>query len=157
MEPLPGDTAVERFFSYWKAIAGFLLFGVLTVLVLLAAKGCGANESFVLSERQRRLEARQEVEAAQAALTGPDSWEVDAEQENARVPVEAAMRALLPAIQNRRQSVTDRPVPGTAPFNEMMERQAVEAVEAAAGAAQPAPPETGESVPADGGEQPGEP
>ncbi|HUF61306.1 MAG TPA: hypothetical protein VMN36_04470 [Verrucomicrobiales bacterium] len=153
MELHPRDTGVERFFSYWKAIAGFLLFGALTVVVLLAAKGCGAGASFVVSEQERRLDARRETEAAQSALTGPDSWAVDEEKQTARVPVDTAMRALLPAIQNRRQSVTDRPVPGTAPYNEMMEQEAA----AAAAAGQPPPPAPGETAPAEGGEQTIEP
>lgn len=127
MEPLPGDSPVNRFLSFWGAVGVFFLFGVLAVLAVLAGRSCSPGRPFTRAEEERRLQARLEAQAEQAKLVDADSWEVDEAKGRARVPVEVAMEKMLPLLQDRKAEKTDRPVPGTKPYEEMMARQAAEA------------------------------
>jgi mono/diheme cytochrome c family protein len=119
MPTSPEDTPLNRFVTFWWALAVFVSFGVLTVLAA-GSRSCRSDEdggysAQVVAEREAKLDAV--IKAQADALKG------------AAMPLDEAMAATAKELAKRKAAATKLPVPGT--------QAAVDAMQQAAAA--PAP------------------
>lgn len=128
METHSGDSSINRFFSFWGAIASFLIFGVVVLLMVGLSDTFSNSESVESLDDQRRMELDTKTLAAQDALV--NGWK---KNEDGTIEVPASVALTLMKGKFDKPAKSSVPVPGT--------KAAEEAAKAAAAALTPAPTE----------------
>jgi mono/diheme cytochrome c family protein len=124
------DTPLNRFVTFWWALAVFVSFGVLTVIIA-GSRSCRGNETsgydeHVVAEREAKLTAVLEAQAKGMA--------------GSVVPIEEAMKATVAELAQGKAEATALPVPGTQAAADVMAAMAAQAPAPAEKVAEPIAP-----------------
>lgn len=145
----PENTPVSRFFAFWWAVGGVLVFGLL-VLVIAGGSGGAGNEGVEAYDESRaaaRSSKLVEVRKAQSALLAGSGEAVEGAEGKIRVPIEVAAKLVLKEGTKSVPRVTAVPVPGTPAALELMKKEAEAQAAADKAAAAEKEKEAGEAAP----------
>ena len=125
MTPHPEDTPVNRFLTFWWALAVFVSFGVLTWVVAVGIRSCGSGgdqtyDAEVIAERTAKLAAVNEAQAKVEPLADEVIPQMVKELSQAKagptsIPVPGTQAALDAMKQQQQQLAADAPAVPAAP------------------------------------------